>query len=647
MLSNLGNPVLQAWESSVRHSMKATLLPVVMLLLLMLMSFPSMAQERSLTSRLSSTNITRDESVTLTVIARGIDAELDATALGEDFDVVGRSSSREVMSLNGGPATSIVTWALELIPRDVGVFTVPAVNVADFSSQIHTLTVNDLPSGAQRDIFVEATVDTQSPWVQSQVVMTLRVFQAIDIVDGGLDVPSGNDLVVERIGEDSRSTMERDGRQYSVTERRFALFPQKSGEIVLEPITLSVSVPADRSAVRSFFSATRKITRRTDPIILDVQPRPDSGAAWWLPARAVELESQWVGDIANATVDQPLTRRIVMRANGVADSQLPEINIPAIDGVSVYAEQPERAMRADNSGLVAEQVIQWALIPQRAGVLEVPAVTVDWFNTASGQFETASLPAQSIDVSAGSVNGSTASLSEPESAVSPQISTASAPELSGLSPELQSNQGATAVDSLVQAAGSSGDQAAPDSVTLRLNALETSVAYWRAAAISLAAVSLLAGIYAVWRLRQVSEGTGKSSSGRLDARLGAVRQAGADSLQRIKPYSGISASAKTGDVAALKQALLEWSARQWPNDPPATLDALASRLPDSEAQATIAMINSASYSRQRGSDDATQLPQKLVNLPEQLTQALQATGFESAEAGAAKGHVSAKGLPSL
>ena len=646
MLPNLGSQILQAWESNMHYSMKAALLSVVMLLL-MLVSFPLMAQESSLTSRLSSTNITRDESVTLTVIARGVDAELDAAALGNDFDVVGRSSSREVISLNGGPATSVVTWALELIPRDIGVFTVPAVKVADLTSQIHTLTVSDLPVGAQRDIFVEASVDTQSPWVQSQVVMTLRVFQAINIVDGGLDVPSGNDLVVERIGEDTRSTIERDGRQYSMTERRFALFPQKSGEIVLEPITLSVSVPADRTAARSFFSATRKITRRTDRIILDVQPRPDSGAAWWLPARAVQLESQWVGDIASATVDQPLTRRIVMRASGVADSQLPEINIPAIDGVSVYAEQPERAMNADNNGLVAEQVIQWALIPQRAGVLEVPAVTVDWFNTASGQFETASVPAQSIEVSNGSVAGLTASLNSTQSGASSQIPTNPAVESSGLSPELTMNQGVTVVDSLVHSNGSSSDQAVPDNVTLRLDTLETSVAYWRAAAISLAALSLLAGIYVVRRLRQLSETTGKSASGRLDARLGAVRQAGADSLQRIKPYSGISASAKAGDIAELKQALLEWSARQWPNDPPATLDALARRLPGSEAHASITMINSASYSRQRGAKDATQLQQKIANLPEQLTQALRATGFESAEVGENLAKVSGKGLPSL
>jgi len=627
----------------------ARYLCVVLSLLTLLLSLPSLAQDRSVRSSLSSTTITRDESVTLTIVARGLDAELDASSLTQDFDVVGRSSSRELSSINNSQPTSVVTWALELIPRDSGVFTVPAVMVGDLSTQIHTLTVNDTPTGAQRDIFIEASVDTQSPWVQSQVMMTLRVFQAIDIVDGGLDVPSGSDLVVERIGEDTRSTATRDGRQYSVTERRFALFPQKSGQIVIEPITLSVSVPAQSDRVRGFFSPTRKLIRRTDSITLDVQSRPDSGAAWWLPARSVQLESQWVGDVANATVDQPLTRRVTMRASGVADTQLPDISIPAIDGVSLYAEQPERAMNADSRGLLAEQVINWALIPQRAGVLEIPALSVEWFNTESGEMETAVLPAEMITVSA--ADSPSAATSNDSAGIS-AAQKVTPPSDKGLPVELtqsgSAELGQSTFGSELQQASDplAGSLVGPGDSSVRMDALETSVANWRSAALALAVACLLMVLYYVLRLRQPGNSVTDKRDSRLDTRLGAVRQVGADSLQRIKPMAEISASAKTGDLVGLRQALLDWSARQWPDDSPLTLDALAQRLPDSEARLTLTTINAAFYSRGASTSPSELLNEKLTELPDQLAQALRShdNGILSART---ESNSAGNGLPSL
>ena len=621
----------------------------VLSLLTLLLSLPALAQDRSVRSSLSSTTITRDESVTLTIVARGLDAELDASSLTQNFDVVGRSSSRELSSINNSPPTSVVTWALELIPRDIGVFTVPAVMVGDLSTQIHTLTVNDTPTGAQRDIFIEASVDTQSPWVQSQVLMTLRVFQAIDIVDGGLDVPSGSDLVVERIGEDTRSTAARDGRQYSVTERRFALFPQKSGPIVIEPITLSVSVPAQSDGVRGFFSPTRKLIRRTDRITLNVQSRPDSGTAWWLPARSVQLESQWVGDVANATVDQPLTRRVRMRASGVADTQLPDISIPAIDGVSLYAEQPERAMNADNQGLLAEQVITWALIPQRAGVLEIPAVNVDWFNTVSGEMETAMLPAETITVSAAASRGGASSNEGAGAGAGQPV----IPPTDNIPPTDLLQSGTAG---LGQSASGSELQQVSDPLTgaldeqnesgRRMDALETSVANWRSAAIALAVMCLLMVLVYVLRLRRTGKSDADTDGSRLDARLGAVRQVGADSLQRIKPMAEISASAKTGDLVGLRQALLDWSARQWPDDSPLTLDALAQRLPDSEARLTLTTINAAFYSRGASTSPSELLNEKLTELPDQLAQALRSHDNVIVSA-RTESNSAGNGLPSL
>jgi len=99
----------------------------LILLVSLLHSSLSVAQDVNVRAQLSASTITRDESVTLTITATGIDAELDASALEQSFDVLGRSSSRQVNttidSNNQMVNTSVVTWALELLPRGQGVFT--------------------------------------------------------------------------------------------------------------------------------------------------------------------------------------------------------------------------------------------------------------------------------------------------------------------------------------------------------------------------------------------------------------------------------------------------------------------------------------------------------------------------------------------
>lgn len=610
----------------------------VVLLVCLVMQVSAFAQDGTVRSKLSASTITRDESVTLEITAIGMDAELDLSSLREDFEVMQRSSSREIRSImeagNGLRTTSVVTWALELIPLEVGIFTVPPVRVGNVSSQAHTLTVNELPTGASRDIFVEAIVDTQTPWVQSQVLMTLKVFQAIEIVDGGLDVPEAENLVVERLGDDVRTNEIREGRQYSVTTRRFALFPQKSGELILEPITLSVSVPADSSRVRGFFSPTRKLTRRTDPIVLDVKPRPNGDSAWWLPAKAVQLDSQWIGDVSTATVDQPLTRTIVLRASGVTDSQLPEINIPAIQGASLYAEEPERKLGANELGVLSELTINWAVIPQQAGEIELPAVSVDWFNTSTGNVETARLPAEKITVVAAVTSSVGRADEEIIAEVKPLVSDSIASESQGITaPELISGDLVRVPDNSVEA-----------STRYQLQALESSVATWRSWA--LIVLMLWLSTMFIWWVRYLrvrSQTVAGSSRGR----LGAVKHAAADTLSRIQPLGSVAASCKAGNPSDIRHALLEWAARQWVDNPPLTLGGLAKRLPAGDARQSVELLDVVLYSPRNDEQERVSILNRLCELPQQLSAAIDQSELQGTGVTDSVRPISTNSLPEL
>ncbi|MFT5047072.1 MAG: hypothetical protein ACI8UP_004057 [Porticoccaceae bacterium] len=645
---NLGSSLM----NKILYFMTVSYLRKVFLFFCLFVQVVALAQTGTVQSKLSASTITRDESVTLEITAIGMDAELDLSSLRKDFEVVQRSSSREIRSIlqagSGLQTTSFVTWALELVPRETGIFTVPPVQVGNVSSQSHTLTVNELPTGASRDIFVEAVVDTKTPWVQSQVLMTLKVFQALEIVDGGLDVPEAENLVVERLGDDVRTNEIRDGRQYTVTTRRFALFPQKSGELILEPITLSISVPADPSRVRGFFSPTRKLTRRTDKIVLSVKPRPNTDSAWWLPARAVQLDSQWIGDVSTATVDEPLTRTIVLRASGVTDSQLPEISIPAIEGASLYAEEPERKLGASQLGLLSELTIKWAVIPQRAGELLLPSVSVDWFNTSTGNVETAVLLAEKIMVSvAKSSTAMSNTKQDPVELLNQSSSIGNLPDTqdvtnTGSAGSMNDqNPNATSIDTASTQAASQVTAA----MELRLQKLESSVKTWRNLALVILLLWLVSSVVFWWirHQRQKSPEGADSSSGR----FGAVRNAAADSLSRMQPLGGVAASCKMGNPDDIRRALLAWSARQWVDNPPLTLAALAKRLATGPARNSIESLDAALYSPYGSADERATMLAQLSSLPENLKAAIDAGQLQK-EAITLSGQVAASNsLPAL
>lgn len=669
----------------------------LLLLLLSLLLAPSLlAQQGTVRSELSASTITRDESVILTVTAVGVEGEPDTSALEKDFDIVGRSSSRQFTSVADGnnqpTVLSIVKWTLELLPRDVGVFTIPAVTVGGVSSQLLSLTVNEIPAGARRDVFVEASVDSRTPWVQSQVLMTVRVFQAIEIVEGGLSDPSGSDLQVQRIGKDSQSMEVRDGREFRVTERRFALFPQKSGTVTIDPIVLSVAVPTQANASLGFFSPTRKLTRRSDPITLEVKARPDSGAAWWLPASAVQIDSNWADDVGKAVVDQPLTRTIVLRAGGVLDSQLPDIEIPAIEGVSLYAEEPVRAMGMNERGLVAEQTVKWALIPQREGELVLPPLSIEWFNTDTGKTEHAVLPEERIQVARSATTANASQVTPPGSTADSADRTGAEAGLPGAgntveplasldesgTMEERGREDSTALDSGPSGNGSTALAVTDDGLVaadsnskagsaeaLAANAGGAvaaasdrivgglSAASWRLATMAL--LVLWAGSFMVfwwWRRRLLQARGDESAQAGQTGRRGqsTLGQRARRGYQKLAPLAAVDACCKGGDPAALRSALIDWAARQWPQQPPSTLTDIALRLDEGAARRSLEALDAALYSRTSPSDQQG-LMARMRSLPGELSAALANKETEGAADGrldTASGKPrSGRGLPAL
>lgn len=371
-------------------------------LALLLAATAGFAQDVTVTARVDRPEIRENESFTYTVRAEGrVRGEPDAGRLEQDFDVLTRTSNARIQIVNG-QSEQVVEWLYQLMPKRAGRFTLPPMEVGDVRSNAVELEV--LPavvaSDEPADIFIEVDAEPDDPYVQSQVVFTLRLFVGVATGRATLTAPqiSGGEAIVERLGEDSNYQTTRGGRNFVVRERRYAVFPQETGPLTIGPATFEAMVIPNRG-----FSRVQRL--RSESLELDVRgavaPPPALAGAAWLPARNLSLTETWSDREQGFSLGVPRTRTLTIEADGVLETQLPELNLDAVDGIRQYPDQPELGRQTAELGLQGRRIERFAVIAQREGELEMPGVELPWWNIDTRRWEVARIEPRDIAVSPG------------------------------------------------------------------------------------------------------------------------------------------------------------------------------------------------------------------------------------------------------
>jgi hypothetical protein len=335
-------------------------------------------------------------------------AEPDFNELEDKFEILGRNRQTSIQWTNGKNSRN-TTWLLDVIVANVGELTIPSVAFGDDRSamtQIKIAPNTSTTTAADDDsLLLEIGVDNESPYVQQQIILIARLLRRIELNDAKMTDPSTDgDAIIKRLGKDATFQMTRDGKPYVVFERRYSIFPQTSGELTIAPMTLTTQVV---NSSRAFFDSFRQTvkTRRieSNALILTVKPIPRSYTGdTWLPAKRLRLRDDWVPDTTAATAGEPLTRTVVLWAEGLNAGQLPELAIGLPTGIKSYPDQPQTSEQQTDSGFSAVRQQNYAIIPNVNGLLEFPEIRVTWWNTDTDQMEIARLDKRQFNV-AGSI----------------------------------------------------------------------------------------------------------------------------------------------------------------------------------------------------------------------------------------------------
>lgn len=397
-----------------------------LVLVVILSMLPSLALAAGVTAKLDRSNAVVGETVTLVLQTSDADQNLDTdlSVLQADFDILNRRTETQ-MSFVNGRQTASVRLVITLEPRRAGNLVIPALKFKGASSNPVVLKVSEAPALAPGDaepVFIEVSLQPESGpyYVLSQVSLMVRIFYQTNLTEAAINPPAPDQASVRLLDEVPYQS-DRNGETYRVLERRYAIFPERSGTLTIPAMQLSgrlIERPADRlwqPTVRG-----RRITVASEPLTLEISPRPDDFTGdFWLPARRITL-SQQISDSENLHVGEPVTRTVILDARGLEENMLEEPVWPELPDTRIYPDQPQGISRDDGEWVLGHKEFRYAVVPEKAGELVLPEIRLDWWDTISNRQRTAVLPEHRVKVLPSEL--STATASPPPSAdVVPEV----------------------------------------------------------------------------------------------------------------------------------------------------------------------------------------------------------------------------------
>jgi hypothetical protein len=367
-------------------------------------------------AELDSTSVAADGSVQLTLEHDGSTSdEPDLSPLNRDFDVLSRSSGSTMQIINGN-MSSHVRWRLVLSPKHSGDLAIPPISWA--GEQTEPLTVHvggaaagNPQSGSDRTVFVEATLESDRPYVQSEVNLTVLIYSKVPLYHATLELPSSSDVLVQQMGTDRTETLVKGGERYQVVERHYALFPQHSGTLTLKGPVLDAQIAVRNGGdslgdefkdlfgnmmpLNNLLTTLKPIEEHGEDLSLNVLPRPAGTVGdYWLPAREVRLDAEWHPSASQANAGDPVTVDLHLKAQGLTAAQLPDLSalLQLPPGLRTYPDQAKLNNDTHGAQLEGTREQSVALIADKPGQFKLPALTIHWWDTTSNQPREATLP---------------------------------------------------------------------------------------------------------------------------------------------------------------------------------------------------------------------------------------------------------------
>lgn len=287
------------------------------------------------------------------------------------------------------------------------------------------------------DVYITASVNNTKPYLGEQIIVTYKIYTKVPVSNLAIEKLSSfngfwSKSLMDDNGQYRQSTEVINGEEYVTAEiNKVALFPQKTGELVIEPAEISCTAqlrvknttrrsndPFDSFFNDPFFNRNVKnVTTKlkSKALNIDVQPLPQQNKPKDFTGAVGEFKFTSQIDRTNLMANDALNITVEISGRGNIDLiTLPEFVFP----VDFESFEPKVTTNTNPtpSGLTGKKKFEYLAIPRNPGTFTLNPITFSFFNPKTKTYQTfSSEPYQiTVEKGTGNTNGVTYSSSAKE-----------------------------------------------------------------------------------------------------------------------------------------------------------------------------------------------------------------------------------------
>lgn len=343
----------------------------------------------------------------------------------------GKSRSSQFSIINGRTtSTTEEIYTYTLTAKEAGTYTIAPATIMASGKQYtsNTLTIKVLPpdsntqessspntpsagragQGTDDRTFARIILSKTKPYEQEAILATIKIYTKAAGIRSleSATFPSFEGFVVQDIPiQNPQIELEHySGENYSVVAiKRALLYPQRSGNITIEPGKFEVAVQVIRP-VRSLFGimqgyedVNKKI--QTQSVSVNVKPLPSGKPASYANAVGNFTITSDINTLTPKT-NEAVTLKIKIKGKGnLKYIKDPDVEFPA--DFEVYDPKTDLDTKTTLSGVEGTRTIEYTAIPRSAGEFDIPPVQFAYFDVSSGKYKTLQTEAYRLNVAKG------------------------------------------------------------------------------------------------------------------------------------------------------------------------------------------------------------------------------------------------------
>ncbi|MDB1125798.1 BatD family protein [Vibrio algarum] len=349
----------------------------------------------------SNNKMAKGEIFTLKIVSdnQADSGEIDFSILEDSF-YMGRPSFSSSMNSINGTRSIRSEWTVSLAPLKAGNLTIPSFDVQGEQTVPIKITSSIDPKTPNTDdlVSLQAQLSKNEIYPGEIAQLNTRLIIKTDArrVQNPKLVPPGSleSLNIEPTGEAKQYLSIIDGIEATVIDQSYQITANDAGLKSITGPRFTATI-LDRN---NNTGATRLIpvSAETGQVSINVLAKPVDFIGSWLPSPNLTLSQKWLDDNGNeltnvesisTTAGSAITREIVLTVESISPSQVPNLAVSYPPEIRYYDEPP----KITQDGNKVSMTLKHVLIPKAEGNIDLPSLSVNWWNTTKKEAQTTEL----------------------------------------------------------------------------------------------------------------------------------------------------------------------------------------------------------------------------------------------------------------